>query len=124
MVNKTGRKRANHSKLLSCKVATTGGKVGTFPGTVVKTIFGSAPWTSRRHRRIKLRPAILGKQGTVKVTPQVDQIHGTKLVQGTVQFWQVHLLTAIEGRSVGNLISKDTAPRKLETKHQFIPGNM
>jgi hypothetical protein len=66
----------------------------------------------------------LGKQGTIQVTPQVDQIHGTKLLQGTIQFWQIHMLNAIEGWSVGNLISNDSTPGKLETQHQFIPGNM
>jgi hypothetical protein len=124
MVNKTGGKRTNRSKLLSSEVATTGSKVGTFPSTMVKPIFGCAPWARRRHRRVKLRPAILGEQGTIKVTPQVYQIHRTKLMQGTIQFWQVHMLNAIERRPVGDLFSKNSAPRKLETKHQFIPGNM
>ena len=52
-----------------------------FPRPMMESIFGRAPGTFGRDCGVKFGPAILGEQGTVKMTPEINIDKPGPLVQ-------------------------------------------
>ena len=123
MINQTRRESDKGALLRRSKMRPTGSKVRANPGPMMKSILGRAPWALVCYSRLELRPAVLGEECSIKVTPQENQVCRTKNRQGSVEFWQVHIFKSIKSGSMSQLPSKDMNLCKLEAGIEIIPCN-
>ena len=103
-------------------MAPTGLTMRASPGPMFNPTFGPTPWTSIIHSLIKLGTAILHKQCTVKVAPQVNRVDYTKLAQALLRGHRINFFQPFKRRAMPSCVMENTSPSQPKTDTQFIPG--